>query len=137
MQNLERIDFAALVRATSPNCFLVAPEGLCRASRADSVAPVFDVPAARLRQAFLRVALAKPRVSHVLKDDAGLYDNLVVVSALFRFPDLIGVRFIDLGEGRSTLALYSRSVVGHWDIGVNRSRSLAWLRETADGLGAR
>jgi uncharacterized protein (DUF1499 family) len=137
MQNLERIDFAGLVRATSPNCFLVAPEGLCKASRADEIAPVFAVPAATLRQAFLRVALAKPRVSHVLKDDAGLYDNLVVVSALFRFPDLVGVRFIDLGDGRSTLALYSRSVVGHWDIGVNRSRSLAWLRETAAGLGAR
>jgi len=129
MDPLSRIDFATLVRPRSPNTFLLAPDGLCKVATVDRVAPVYGLPAARLRQAFLRVALATPRVSHVLSDDAALYDNLVVRSALFRFPDLIAARFVDAESETSSLAIYSRSVYGHSDLGVNRKRVLGWIEE--------
>lgn len=123
----ERIDFATLKRPRTPNTFLLAPEGLCGQAKIDMVAPVYAVPAAKLRQEFLRVAIAQPRTSHVFADEQGLYDDFVVRSALFRFPDLVAVKFIDLKGKSSTLALYSRSVYGRSDLGVNRKRSLAWL----------
>jgi len=129
MDPLSRIDFSSLVRPRSPNTFLLAPAGLCEATQVDEVSQVYALPPAQLRQAFLRVALAAPRVSHVLKDDLGLYDNLVERSALFRFPDLIAARFIEAGPGKSALAIYSRSVYGHSDLGVNRKRVLGWVGE--------
>lgn len=129
MDPLSRIDFATLVRPQRPNTFLLAPSGFCPAAKIDAQSPVFGVSAARLRQAFLQVALAKPRVSHVLKDDLALYDNLVARSALFGFPDLIAARFVDVDGGRSGLAVYSRSVFGHSDLGVNRKRILSWMQE--------
>ncbi len=134
MKSLERIEFETLVRARSPNTFLLAPEGLCRNAKPDVQSAHYGVPAAQLRHAFLAVALAKPRVSHTLKDDVALYDNLVQRSALFRFPDLIAVRFIDLGKGKSTLAVYSRSVYGRSDLGVNRARIMAWVREVQETI---
>lgn len=123
----ERIDFGTLKRPRTPNTFLLAPEGLCKQSKIDVTAPVYPVPAATLRQELLNVVIAQPRTSHVFADEKGLYDDFVVRSALFRFPDLVAVKFIDLKGKTSTLALYSRSVYGRSDLGVNRKRSLAWL----------
>ncbi len=48
-------------------------------------------------------------------------------SFLFRFPDLVSVRFLPLGESQSTLVIYSRSLLGYSDLGVNRSRVRNWL----------
>jgi len=126
--SLHRIDFGSLTRPSSPNTFLTAPQGLCKAAKADQDPPVFAVSAAKLRQAFLSVVIAQPRVSHTLADEPELYDDFVVRSALFGFPDLVSVQFLPHGKGRSTLALYSRSVYGRSDLGVNRARSLRWLK---------
>jgi uncharacterized protein (DUF1499 family) len=124
----ERTDFATLTRPGTPNTYLIAPEGLCRQAKIDAVAPVFDVPAARLRQELLGIIIAEPRSSHTLADEQALYDDFVVRSAVFGFPDLISVKFLDVKGGKSTLALYSRSVYGRWDLGVNRTRAQAWLK---------
>jgi uncharacterized protein (DUF1499 family) len=127
----KRIDFETLKRPRSPNTFLLAPEKLCKHAKVDVAAPTFGVPAAKLRQEFLNIVIAQPRTSHVLADEAGLYDDFVVRSALFGFPDLVSVKFI-AGKGKtSTLALYSRSVYGRSDLGVNRRRSTAWLSQLA------
>jgi uncharacterized protein (DUF1499 family) len=45
------------------------------------------------------------------------------------FPDTISALFRSEEEGRSTLAVYSRSQYGYWDFGVNRRRVLTWLAE--------
>lgn len=105
----------------------MAPDGLCKEAKVDMPPPVYPVGAAKLRQEFLSVIISQPRVSHTLADEAGLYDDFVVRSALFRFPDLISVQAIDAGGGKSTLAIYSRSVYGRSDLGVNRARCLGWL----------
>jgi hypothetical protein len=123
-----RTDFATLKRPRSPNTYLLAPEGLCREAKTDGTAPVYDAPAAKLRSAFLSIIIAEPRVSHTLADEPGLYDDFVVRSAVLGFPDLVSVKFLDVGQGRSTLALYARAVYGRWDLGVNRTRTRAWLK---------
>ena len=129
MSQIQRTDFAALKRPNKPNTFLMAPEGLCKQAKVDEISPVFGVPAARLRQEFLRIVIAKPRLSHTFRDDAGLYDDFVVRSLLFRFPDLISAQFMDEKGGKSVLAVYSRSVYGHSDLGVNRARTMGWITQ--------
>ena len=58
----QRTDFATLKRPGTPNTFLLAPEGLCKEAKIDEKAPVYAVRAAKLRQEFLSVAIARPRV---------------------------------------------------------------------------
>jgi uncharacterized protein (DUF1499 family) len=128
MPTPSRTDFATLKRPHTPNTYLLAPEGFCREAKADGAAPVFDAPAAKLRTEFLSVVIAEPRVSHTLADEGGLYDDFVVRSAVLGFPDLVSVKFLDAGRGQSTLALYARAVYGRWDMGVNRTRTQAWLK---------
>lgn len=134
MSKAKRTDFPALTRARTPNAFLMAPAGLCKNAQADVVSPRYGVPASRLRQEFLRVVIAQPRLSHDLRDDVALYDDLVVRSFLLRFPDLVSVQFLDENGGKSTLAIYSRSVYGHSDLGVNRARTMAWIKDLNDAL---
>jgi uncharacterized protein (DUF1499 family) len=125
---IARIDFKTLRRPLTPNTFLMAPEGLCERAKSDTTSPAFAVEAAVLRQEFLRIVIAQPRVAHKFADEAGLYDELVVRSAVFGFPDLVAVKFLARKGKRSTLALYARAVYGFSDLGVNRARSLRWLR---------
>jgi uncharacterized protein (DUF1499 family) len=129
---LHRVDFSTLKRPSSPNTFLMAPDGFCKEAKADMPAPVYSVPAAKLRNEILRVVIAQPRVSHTLGDEAELYDDFVARSALFGFPDLVSIQTIELGKSKATLALYSRSVYGRSDLGVNKRRSLAWLAKVAE-----
>lgn len=127
MATPKHIDFATLVRPGTANTFLMAPKGLCERSTPDTIAPTYPVKAAALRRAFLDVVLAEPRVTHTSADERGLYDDLVARSRVFRFPDLVSVKFLDLDGERSTLALYARAVYGLSDMGVNRARSLGWI----------
>jgi len=46
---------------------------------------------------------------------------------LMRFPDTIDLEVFPAGEGQSTLAIYSRSLIGRKDFGVNRARITRWL----------
>ena len=105
----------------------MAPEGLCTAANVDQAPPTFAVTPSKLRQAFLSVVISQPRVSHTLADEMEVYDDFVVRSALFHFPDLVSVQFLPDGK-RATLAIYSRSVYGRSDLGVNRARCLRWLK---------
>ena len=52
--------------------------------------------------------------------------RFVQYTRLMRYPDTIDVEVIPAGEN-STLALYSRSLVGRKDFGVNRARLKRWL----------
>ena len=48
-------------------------------------------------------------------------------STLFNFPDLIMVQVMKADPDSSTLIMYSRSVYGRSDLGVNRQRVATWL----------
>jgi uncharacterized protein (DUF1499 family) len=89
--------------------------------------PGYAVTAADLRTAFAKAISAEPRLTAVASDDAEMTDRYIQRSALMRYPDTIVVKFFDLPEGRSTIALYSRSQLGHGDMGVNRARIERWL----------
>jgi len=124
--DLGPVTFETLQRRKSPNDALACPQDLCVA-KSDITPPVFAVSADELRSAFAKVIASEPRIEQVAADGAALTQRYVQRSRIMRFPDTIIVRFLDLGDGRSTLALYSRSQLGEGDMGVNRARIERWL----------
>ena len=125
--DLGLVDFATLEPPASPNHFLACPKGFCPRAHADMVSPTYKVSAAHLQQTARRAWAVEPRLKRVDGSLATLRDRYVERTAVLRFPDTISVRFIDLGAGTSTLAIYSRSQIGYSDLGVNKTRVIRWL----------
>ena len=116
-----------------PNSYLLCPEAVC-AARPDGISPNFDQARAELEQAWLALMDEQPRVDVVAEDPARQLYLFRQRSAVFGFPDLISVRFLDADDG-STLAVYSRSVYGYYDFGVNRRRVEDWVARLQARLG--
>ncbi|NQV80900.1 MAG: DUF1499 domain-containing protein [Alphaproteobacteria bacterium] len=131
------INFATLSPGDTPNQYLVCPAALCRETSADLESPMFAINETALRVAWESVAVAAPRTSRVGEFNAGRQLAYVQRSAVFKFPDVIAVEFFALGDGRSTIAIYSRSVYGRSDFGVNQKRIMAWLEQLAEALEGR
>jgi uncharacterized protein (DUF1499 family) len=124
--DLGPVSFEQLERRSTPNDALASPPGLCKAV-SDVIVPLYPKTAHDLRVAFSKVIASEPRVSVVELDDTTLTDRYIQRSQYLGFPDTIVVRFLDRGNGRSTLAIYSRSQLGRADLGVNRTRIERWL----------
>jgi uncharacterized protein (DUF1499 family) len=124
--DLGPVAFETLERRTTPNDALVCPPHLCKA-RSDLVPTLFAVDASGLRAAMAKVIASEPRIALVHTNDAALTERYIQRSALLGFPDTVVVRYIDQPEGRSTLAMYSRSQLGRSDLGVNKARLERWL----------
>ena len=119
------MDFKTLKLTRKPNQFLIAPDGFCQNAKPHAAPKTYSVDPQKLEDTFADVALAEPRVTRNPSDDG--QREFVQRSALMRFPDTITFEAIDLGGGKSTLAIYSRSKVGHSDLGVNKKRIEDWL----------
>ncbi len=132
--DLGPVNFADIRRSPTGNDALICPVSLCGATPVDAVSPNFNVPVARLRDAVRVIEVNDPDVFALAQDEARVQDRYLARTRIMRFPDTVSVRFIDLGQGRSTLALYSRSQLGQSDIGVNRARLLAWIKLLGDQL---
>jgi uncharacterized protein (DUF1499 family) len=119
------MDMKHIQRPDSPNTALAAPAGNQPAP--DIVTPAFASPAKRLYDAVRTVAMAQDRVFLAAEYPAERQMHFVARSAVFNFPDLITAQVTETGPDSSTLVLYSRSVYGHRDFGVNRRRLDTWL----------
>lgn len=119
------VDLSSLERNRKPNQFLVCPIGFCPTTP-DMQSPEFDLPAEALARKWRDVVAGQPRVE-TLGMAAPLRFEHVQRSARFRFPDRVTVWVIPLSESRSTLAIFSRSIYGLNDLGVNRARVESWL----------
>jgi uncharacterized protein (DUF1499 family) len=126
------LDVARLERPASPNTALAAPAGFH--PRPDLITPVYPLPAAVLLARITAVAAATPRSYLAARFPADGQADWVVRSALWNFPDLVTAAVRADGAGHSTLILYSRSVYGYSDFGVNRARLRAWLAALAATL---
>jgi len=83
------------------------------------------MPLATLKQLWQTIAIKEPRMK-LLKAESE-HAQYVQYSAVFHFPDLIDIEFIFLDEQYSTINVFSRSVYGYYDFGVNRRRVRRWL----------
>ena len=78
---------------------------------------------ARLRQ----IARAEPGTEELpCEPDCARIARFIQTSRLMRFPDTIDIEVFPAGNG-ATLAIYSRSLLGRRDFGVNRARVARWL----------
>ncbi len=115
------LDFSTLGRPRPGNSALAAPPGMHVLP--DIVTRRREVPPRRLYDILTAVALAQPRVfPHAAFDDL-LQAHFVARSRLCNYPDLIAIQVTP----DSMPALYSRSIYGKSDLGVNRQRLVAWL----------
>lgn len=125
----ESIDFATLELKDSPNQYLVCPANLCNGQQ-HRESPVYSMPAEELASIWFDIVEAKPRIEQMPVDNGDVNQvDYVQRTELMQYPDWITVRFIDLEDRKSTLAIYSRSVYGRSDMGVNQERIDAWLAE--------
>lgn len=118
------LDFPTLDPGPKPNTFLVLPAGFQAEAKPDMDSPVFKLDPGALLDAFKAVALAAPR-TQVEQKGAGQVE-LVQRSAIFRFPDYITAQAVAV-EGGASLCVFSRSKIGHSDLGVNAKRVRGWL----------
>lgn len=82
-----------------------------------------------------RIVLDSPRTELAAGARSELWATYVQRSQLMRFPDYASVVVIGLPEGGSTLAIYSQSVYGTNDFGVNKDRVEGWLGQLSETLG--
>ena len=124
------VDFATLRRHVTGNDALICPPGLCAEAEPDGDAKVYDVTADQLLDRLRMIALAEPSTEAL---DCGVgcagVARFVQRTRFMRFPDTIDVAVYAAGTNKSTLAIYSRSLVGRRDFGVNRARVARWLAE--------
>ena len=128
------IDFATLQRDSVPNQYLLCPKGMC-STETDGEAPVFDVPIEQLQVAWDEMLAEQPRLQILRRDVTNIQIDYVQRSRLLRFPDLVTVRFVPIDDAHSTVAIYSRSVWGKGDMGVNRTRVEGWLARLKAKVG--
>ena len=121
------IDFKTFARPSSPNIYFVCPAGFS-AAEADLKAPIFNKPLAVLIDTLVNIIQSMPRVTEITANSGNTAQlSYVQRTALMGYPDIITIEFIGLDENRSTLAMYSRSQYGYYDIGTNKRRITAWL----------
>ena len=126
---MDSLAFESLVRPSSPNTYLVAPEGVCASSVPDRITELMATEPAALFKLVQNIIAAEASwdISH--SDAASGTIGFVATSKLMRYKDDIDILILP-AEGTSTdsrLAIYSRSRVGYSDMGANRKRVLGLL----------
>src|SRR5262249_35797735 len=111
------MDMKHLTRPASPNVAVAGPAGSQPAP--DLVTPHFPLPAPRLYDVLIAVAQEQPRTFLAMQYATEFQAHFVARSTMLNFPDLITVQVAEAGPDSSTLVLYSRSVYGYSDLGVN------------------
>lgn len=123
---MDFVDFKTLKRPSSPNTYLVAPEGLCEASKPDQRSKSMPVAPDHLFKMVL--ALVEQRKDWNLEesDEEKRTIAFVAVSPIMRYKDDVDVLIMAdasaEGKNSSKLAIYSRSRVGYSDMGANKKR---------------
>ncbi|MGH7043008.1 MAG: DUF1499 domain-containing protein [Acetobacteraceae bacterium] len=122
-------DMTRIERPATPNTALAAPADFV--PKPDLPTPVYPVPAAVLFAALRAVASAQPRtyLAAAYPDHGQLH--WVVRSAFWNFPDRVTGQVLADGAHAARLILYSASVYGYGDLGVNRRRLKVWLAALA------
>lgn len=122
------VDFYTLsVPADGPDHYLVCPQDVCVSQPPDQLSKIYDIPADRLRSLLLGFVDNQPTISFWRMDPAINQFDFLENNPTMRMPDVITVRTFDLGDGRSTMAIYSRSMHGFAKKGSNRRRAQRWM----------
>lgn len=117
------VDFATLRLPASPNAHLAAPPG-ATAERHETV-PLLGLPPDRAWAVLRTLGDGMPRVWKLAEWPDQRQAQWVARSRLMNYPDLVNAAIVELAQGTG-LFLYSRSLIGWSDLGVNAARVAAW-----------
>jgi len=120
------MDFAAFTPPETPNWYAACPPGWSQPWYREA-APVFDLPPEELERDGLATLLRLPRVALLTRDEEDHQALLEQKTAVSGFTDSIVIGFVGLPDRRASLVIFSRSQVGYWDLGKNRSRVRGWI----------
>jgi len=123
------VNWAALTRHPTPNDALICPAARCPNAKPDWEAKPYAAAAGELLARMKKIALAEPGTNELsCGPDCDYAARFIQYSRLMRYPDTIDIEVFPTGE-KSTLAIYSRSLIGRGDMGVNRARVMRWIAE--------
>jgi uncharacterized protein (DUF1499 family) len=119
------VDWATLRRHRTENDALVCPASLCPNAKPDREPKIYTIGPGELLARLKTTALAAPDTRELpsAKPDRVRF---LQHSRLMRFPDTIDAEVFS-ADGGATLAIYSRSLIGRKDFGVNSARVTRWL----------
>ena len=122
------VDWSTLTRHETPNDALVCPADHCPNAKPDAEAKIYSTAPAELLARLRRIALGEPDTTELYcGPDCDRMARILQHTRLMRFPDTIDIAVLPVGDNQSTLAIYSRSLIGRSDLGVNRARIERWL----------
>lgn len=133
--NVMLLDFTTIPARRRPNACLACPPSWNR-SDADIHTALFSVPVSRLREAVVAIASREPRTHLLSLDREASQAEFEQRSRILGFVDTITVAFEAASNDTSTIAIYSHSRTGYYDLGVNRRRVRRWLAALANELAA-
>ncbi|WP_370235904.1 MULTISPECIES: DUF1499 domain-containing protein [Henriciella] len=130
-------DIRTIERPSSPNTYLMAPQGYCSTAQPDADSPVFDASAEVLFDALLGYIANQSGWKITEADRARCHIDLVAATKLLKFKDdvTIDTLIVENMPGKSRLAIYSRSRVGYHDFGANRKRVSKLVKAIEGELG--
>jgi len=128
--NFTAVNFKNLSVPKTPNWFLACPDTYCIGATASIASPRFafskNTLAIKIRE------IIKTEGNFEIQHESESDLDLIIRTPLFRWPDLVSIKFIELGNNRSTLAIYSRSIYGRSDFQTNEKRVARWLQALKD-----
>jgi hypothetical protein len=119
----EPIDFPTLRLPSSPNAHLAAPPGATN-ERHETI-PLLPVSADAAWEVLRRLGDGMERVWKMAEWPERRQAQWVARTRWMNYPDLINGAVVEL-PGGAGLFLYSRSLVGYSDLGVNKARIADW-----------
>jgi len=129
----EPVDFATLTLPGSPNACLAGPPGGNPAIQIP--VPPFRAAPDRAFAALRETGAAAPGTTQTAAWPDRRQIQWVARSKVMNFPDLIAGAIVPQPGGGAGLFLFSRSLFGYSDLGVNRARVAAWLADFRTRLG--
>lgn len=127
--DLGAVDFASFSPTKKPNHALFCPKDYCPNAGKYKLSPTFELPVNVLKGKLLALVEAEPHMVQVAADDENLQYRYVQYTPLMRYPDTIRIQLIELGDGKSSFAIFSESQIGKSDLGVNFKRVNNWLKQ--------
>ncbi|MEL7547364.1 MAG: DUF1499 domain-containing protein [Pseudomonadota bacterium] len=126
--------FETFRRSRRPNNFLVAPEGFCENSKTDQRSPILSEPPSAVFEALVDRVEREKLWGDLVTDPAQHRLRFVARTPLLRFRDDVDIHVLaGPSETGSQIAVYSRSRLGHSDLGANAQR----VRNMLDQLTAK
>tara|TARA_Y100000588_G_C14032096_1_gene829112 strand:- start:407 stop:889 length:483 start_codon:yes stop_codon:yes gene_type:complete len=120
------IDFSEINTRQKANTYLICSAQIC-GNMADEKSPVFDCSNADLRARWDSLISSALKTDLLVEKAHGAQRIYVQYSKFWSFPDLIQVEFVNISPNQSSIQLYSRSLIGRYDFGVNQHRLQKWL----------